>query len=275
MHELSPSEFHRVRPLFADIQYHRPAIFSVLEAIQPGRVFVDSTHDPAAVMLYSDFCYLAGEPQKNDFAQQAIDLLKHQVFPHRSDMMMIFPFNQAWQFALEVLLQPYRPEHYERSTFDFDPRRYRELHSGWQQRIPAGFSLRRLDASTLPEVGGMPGSWGSIDNFLANGFGFCLVDETQPDEHTGFAASAQTVFVGDHHAETGVGTREAYRRKGLATAVCCAYIDHCIEQGIIPDWGCVLNEASEQLAYKMGYTTKHNWPFTYIWIGKPAMEQAA
>ena len=107
--------------------------------------------------------------------------------------------------------------------------------------------------------------WGSVENFLEHGFGFCMLDESQSDEHLAFAASVQTVFVGDCHAETGVETREGYRRKGLATAVCCAYIDLCLQSGIYPEWGCEANnEASERLAYKLGFTNKHETPFLYV-----------
>lgn len=182
----------------------------------------------------------------------------------KQDRLLLFPFTEPWQVALQTILQPYEPKYYERSTFELGVQRYRELHTGWRQHIPSGFSLQRLDAGTALEVGGIPELWGTVENFLSNGFGFCLIDEAQPDARSGFASSAQTVFVGDHRAETGAGTREAYRRRGLATAVCCAFIDHCLQSGIHPDWGCVLNEASEKLAYKLGYGNKRNWPFVYI-----------
>ena len=214
-------------------------------------------------MILSDHCYFSGSPQALDLQADVVDLLVSEVMAHK-EHLLLFPFTEPWQAALQACLEPYQPRRYERTTFDFDDRRFRELHAGWQQRIPAGFSLQRLNASTALEVGGIPGSWGTVENFLANGFGFCLIDESKPDERSGFTASVQTVFVGDRHAETGVGTREAYRRRGLATTVCCAYIDHCLQTGIYPDWGCMYNEASEQLAYKMGYGTKHNWPCLYI-----------
>lgn len=182
----------------------------------------------------------------------------------KQDRLLLFPFTEPWQVALQTILQPYEPKYYERSTFELDVQRYRELHTGWRQHIPSGFSLQRLDAGTALEVGGIPELWGTVENFLSNGFGFCLIDEAQPDARSGFASSAQTVFVGDHRAETGAGTRQAYRIRGLATAVCCAFIDHCLQSGIHPDWGCVLNEASEKLAYKLGYGNKRNWPFVYI-----------
>jgi hypothetical protein len=192
-----------------------------------------------------------------------VELLEIEVMPEK-EHLLFFSFSEPWEAALQAALQPYDPQRYERTTFQLNEQRYRELHTGWQQRIPAGFSLRPIDAGTALEVGGIPELWGTVENFLAHGFGFCVIDESQPDARSAFAASAQTVFVGDCHAETGVGTREAYRRRGFATLVSCAYIDHCLQAGIYPDWGCVYNEASENLAYKMGYGGKRNWPFLYV-----------
>ena len=91
-----------------------------------------------------------------------------------------------------------------------------------------------------------------------------MIHEAQPDVHSGFASRAQTVFVGGGHAETGVETRESYRRRGLATIVSCAFIDHSLQNGIHPDWGCGDNDASERLAMKMGYGNKRTWPLLYI-----------
>jgi hypothetical protein len=263
MQEINGSDFERVRPLFDLIEYHRPAIFTVLEGTQPGRVFVDRVDHPTAVVMISDFVYFGGSPDALELQSDVVELLEREVMAKR-DRFLLFPFSLAWLAALQSVLQPHEPKYYERNTFAFNAGHYRELHTGWQERIPHGFSLQPLNASTALEVGGIPEMWGSVENFLKNGFGYCLMDEAQLDERSGFASSTQTVFVGDRRAETGVGTREAYRRRGLATAACCAYIDHCLQSGIEPEWGCVLNEASEKLADHLGFGNKRSWPFLYI-----------
>jgi hypothetical protein len=269
MHELPPSNFERVLPLFAPLRYHRPAVFTVIEGRQPGRIFVDRPDDPAAVVLVSDFCYFAGSPAALDPQADVLDLLAREAFPGQR-RQLLFPFTAAWQPVLEdataaaaaATAAAYETHWYQRDTFDFDYPRHRELQSGWQQRIPPGFSLHPLSPTTALEVGGIPELWGSVTNFLANGIGACLLDDAQ----SAFAASAQTVFVGDRRAETGVGTRDPYRRRGLATAACCAYIDGCLESGLQPEWGCVLNPPSEQLAARLGFGNKRSWPFLYVKI---------
>jgi len=73
MDELTVPEFDRARPLFRAIDYHRPAVFAVLEGTQAGRGFVDRRARPAAALIWSDACYLAG--RASDAAFNA-DLLR-------------------------------------------------------------------------------------------------------------------------------------------------------------------------------------------------------
>lgn len=264
MQELSPSAFERVRPLFHHIRHLRAAVFSVLEGNQSGRVWADQVANPRSAVMISDFCYLTSTPDASDFQADTAKWLEDEVL-NRQEYTGIHYFSKPWEAALQTSLQAYEVTRYVRTMFDFDVQRYRELQTGWQKRIPTGFALHRLNAQTALHAGGIPDIWGSVENFLEHGFGFCALDESQDDEHLAFAASVQTVFVGDRHAETGVETREAYRRKGLATALCCAYIDLCLQSGIYPEWGCGDdNEPSERLAHKLGYTGKHEIPLLYV-----------
>jgi GNAT superfamily N-acetyltransferase len=263
MQELSPSEFERARPVFDHVRGLRAAVFTVLERNQAGRVWVDQAVNPTAAVMISDFCYLTSRFGTSDLQADVVSWLQAEVL-HRREYTPVFCLSKPWEAALRSILPAYGVQLYVRSMFGFDARRYREASAGWQERIPTGFALQRTDAQTALDVGGIPQMWGSVENFLERGFGFCMLDEAQPDPHLAFAASVQTVFVGDRHAETGVETREPYRRKGLATALCCAYIDHCLETGIYPEWGCGDNEPSERLAYKLGYTTKHDLTMYYV-----------
>jgi RimJ/RimL family protein N-acetyltransferase len=264
MQELSPSAFESVRPLFDPIRDMRAAVFTVLEGKQTGRVWVDQIAHPRSTVLKLDFYYLTSTPDAAEFPADTVKWLRDEVL-NRQEYTGIWSFSKPWDAALQTSLQAYEVGRYVRSTFDFDAQRYRERHTGWQKRVPAGFAVQRLNAQTTLQADGTAAIWGSVENFLEHGFGFCMLDESQKDERLAFAANAQTVFVGDCHAETGVETREAYRRKGLATAVCCAYIDVCLEKGIYPEWGCEANnKPSARLARTLGYTNEHEFPFLYV-----------
>lgn len=263
MKELSPSDFERVKPLFHHTHDLRAAIYTVLEGNQRGRVWVDQVDNPTTAVMNSDFCYLTSKPDVPDLQAGAVKWLEAEVVNHQ-EWTGIFSFSEPWEAALQTTLQAYEVMRFVRVMFDLDAQRYRELHTGWQKRIPAGFTLQRIDTQTAPYCGGIPDMWGGVENFMKHGFGFCMLDDSQPDVQQALAASVQTVFVGDRHAETGVETKEAYRRKGLATILCCAYLDFCLENGICPEWGCGDNEASELLAIKLGYTNRRERPLLFL-----------
>jgi RimJ/RimL family protein N-acetyltransferase len=263
MQELEVSEFGRVRPLFEGLDCMHAAVFTVLEGRQAGRVWVDRREAPASVLLRSDACYLGGELSE-PFLDELLAYLQAEVIPH-TEHILVFSFADAWRDALDALLAPYEPRRMVRTVYRSDPDAFRDRHAGWQARVPEGYTVARLDASTAAQVGGIPELWGSIDHFLAEGFGFCVTPEGGAREGAN-VSSAQTVFVGDRHAETGIGTEEGYRRQGLATLAASAYLEHCLEAGITPEWGCMYNPVSGSLAGKMGFVKPREIEVTYVHV---------
>jgi len=62
-------------------------------------------------------------------------------------------------------------------------------------------------------------------------------------------------FVGGGQAEITVETHENHRRMGYAELVCSAFIEHCLERGHTPNWGCWdFKAGSVGLAKKLGFT---------------------
>jgi RimJ/RimL family protein N-acetyltransferase len=89
-----------------------------------------------------------------------------------------------------------------------------------------------------------------MDDFLRDGFGFCVF-------HDGQAASACYTYsacVSSGDVEIAVGTVESFRGRGLAKAVCGAAIQHCLDSRLSPQWSCLVdNVASIRLAQSLGY----------------------
>ncbi len=258
MQELEALEFGRVRALFDDIDCMRAAVFTVLEGRQVGRVYVDRREAPTAALMRSDACYVGGEPSRA-FLDELLAYLRAEVMPH-TEHVLLYSFADRWRDALDALLAPYAPRHVLRTVYRFEPDAFRARHAGWRGRVPEGYAVAPIDAVTAPQVGGIPELWGSVDHFLAEGFGFCVTRDGVR------VSSAQTVFVGDGQAETGVGTEEPYRRQGHATLASSAYLEHCLEVGIMPEWGHYYNAASGNLAGKMGFVEPREVEVTYVHV---------
>lgn len=271
--ELSVTEYERARPLFQGIDYHRPAVFTVLEGRgdvlqgRGGRVFVDRRDRPTAALILFDCCYLAGSASNTAFNAALCDLLHAEAMP-KNEHLLLYTFTHGWREALDDLLKEDGVKRVVRTSFDLDANLFHERHHDWRTQVPKGYAVRRMDADLATQAGGLVELWGSIESFLAGGFGFCVLHDDADELHPKVVSSCQTVFVADEHAETGVSTQEPYRRRGLATLAGCAYLEHCIASGIRPEWQCFYNAASENLAQKLGFTNKRGVEVTYVRVAE-------
>ncbi len=258
MHELALAEFERVRPLFQRIDYNRPAVFTVLEG-RGGRVFVDQREKPSTALILFDRCYLAGSASNAAFNAALPDLLRTEMMPQRENLL-IYTFADAWRDVLDDLLREDGVKRVVRTGFDLDPALFQKRHRDWRERIPEGCDIRRIDAEIVAQMHGLADVWGSNESFLTHGFGFCVLYDGK------VVSSCQTVFVADGYAETGVNTEEPYRRQGLATLAGCAYLEHCIANGIRAVWQCYYNAASENLAEKLGFVNRREVEVMYVHV---------
>jgi len=259
MQELDAGAFAVVRELFDGIDFERPAVYAVLEGSQPGRVYVDRTDQPTAAFIWANSHYMAGAFSNAAFRTEVEQLLRTQVMP-RTGHLLLYAYSDAWRNVLGDLLRDDAPQHIQRTAFDWDPARFIAEHREWRARVPAGYCVARIDATTAAQIGVIGALWPSIDAFLSKGFGHCVL---QGDR---VVSSCKTVFVGDGLAETGVETEDSHRRRGLAMLAGCAYLEHCLDCGIRPVWGCFHNAASEALAQKLGFTNRREMEVLYVHV---------
>jgi RimJ/RimL family protein N-acetyltransferase len=124
--------------------------------------------------------------------------------------------------------------------------------------LPEGYSIHRIDAPLaeqlqrdLVDAGVGPwfdDVWGSIARFLEHGFGFVV------QRDGAIVSNCRAWSVKDGVAAIQVSTRARHRQLGLGTAVCRAFIEHCLANGIQPEYSCLEeNTASAALAEKLGF----------------------
>ena len=132
----------------------------------------------------------------------------------------------------------------------------------WRKLIPEGFEVRRIDSeiasrlqANLITAGVGPWFdqvWGNISEFLNGGFGF--IAECEVEGAPFLASNCRSWSVQGGVASIQVSTRAAFRGQGLAVLVCSAFIEHCLEHGLTPEYSCEEeNSASAALALKLGF----------------------
>lgn len=269
VYELSATAFHKVVPLFAAMEHNRAALFSTIEETSPGRVLVDHTEHPATacVEAASSDLYLGGKASDSRFNRALQHLLTTDIMPRLSSgtqiaHLMLYSASEGWRTALDHLLKEHGGRRITRTQFTFCHQRFASLR-GWRECIPDGFHITMAGRGLAEKIPGIVELWGSIDRLLSDGFFFCVMKGNAMVSRSG------SVFVGEGKAEIGVETAEPFRRQGFATLAACACIEHCLEIGLLPQWGCFYNSASGGLAQKLGFVEEAGTEVNYVRIGQP------
>jgi RimJ/RimL family protein N-acetyltransferase len=137
--------------------------------------------------------------------------------------------------------------------------------------VPEGCELRVIDATWFERCryrDYYAAYFGSAEQTLAKGFGFCLV-RGQELLSEAFAADAALGLI-----EIGTITGESYRRRGYGTVTCAHLVQECEARGYRTYWNCSKdNQPSAALARRLGYQTEKE--FRYVGWDSPDGNSAA
>lgn len=255
IYELKTNAFDKVRPLFAGLD--RVAVHAIIEGNCPSRIFVNDTARPTVAFTWNAFRYgyLAGESSNDAFNASLRQLLSETLFPEARDShdpsLVIYPYPESWREKIAALAGEQPLFELARGTFAFAPARFQ--YHNWEDQIPPGFRMQRIDESLLaqsgPEIVAAHGIlWRSPGDFVEKGLGYCLLHDDE------IVSTCFSAFVAGERREISIDTRPDYRRRGLATLTAAALISHCLENGWEPGWECWTdNTPSVRLAEKLGF----------------------
>lgn len=265
MFTLPPESYPSIRPLFEPLNHNRAIVFSVLEGLNPGAVYVDRLENPRAAFLVSvtGFQYLAGEANLPDFNQALVTRLAGDLKP-AEDYMLLLPCTEAWRVTIAALWSDAPGEWAERFEYDF-PAQPSFAPGAWQRDVMAGYTVRPFDRELAGQIPEVIDFWDSLDHFERHGLGVTVL-------HGGHMVShCFSVLVGSGLAEISIETRDSYRRLGLAYLAARAFFDACQEKSLTPHWSCwAYNTASQQLAEKLGFQFACRAPVRVFFLKPPA-----
>jgi tetratricopeptide (TPR) repeat protein len=236
-----------------------PLLYAVLDGRQPGRVWVDDPDNPSAALVWShtECVYAAGGEGDLRWQESLRRLVLDEVIPavksSQRDFISIFSFPDGYADKLAALFQDQVCQRTPMQTFSFD----RVAFEGCQGSIGAlhdGLVLAEIDGQILraPENEGLAQEvahyWGSVDAFLAESYGYCVLDDRWAVSYCYSEA-----YGGRTRAMTAL-TLPGYRELGLATVACAAFVDRCLDEGDDPFWMCDDgNVASRRLSERLGF----------------------
>jgi len=261
MFELQQSEFHRVAFLFESAPYAPSIPNSVIAGIGHGRVFANDVARPTAAFVHNNgACTLAGAADDFRFAEQVCKWLLEF---HGSDYFILYAFPSAWEPLLDRVLGSAAKKR-RRYDFDFNPAKFAQQRS-WKNDAPPGYELRRIDERLMQQIRDVANPysrsyWKSASDFEQHGLGFCAIFQGA------IVGICYTAFAWGVHHDIDIMTVEEHQHRGLGTVLATTFIDHCVENGLIPGWDCwTKNEASVALAERLGFEPRvevsvyHGW----------------
>jgi len=132
--------------------------------------------------------------------------------------------------------------------------------------IPEGYYLKRITKEEMPlltvfNLDIANKFWKSAEDFLQNGFGYCMFSALHEP-----ASICYSACIAGNVAEIDVATLQPYQQKGLARQAVTSFINYCIENNLIANWDCFEdNVGSLKTANSSGFKKVFNYHFLSIY----------
>lgn len=268
MHPVAPS--HPALPALFDTPYLRFVVTAMGATNSPGLVWADDLHAPTTAFIWdtTHSIYFGGSSDNHTFNDELRQFLASTFIP------------QAAQRELGVLklYSPHNDWHTLAPSF-FDglniEARSRVLYTlpaapifAPAPVLPPHLHLLAIDDDLLNQrdltgidalLEEIQSCWTLLERFLDQGFGYCIVSDTD-----GVIAWCTAEYVSPSVCGVGIETLAAHQRAGLATAVAQAFAQHALSLGWQVNWDSWLtNTPSTRVAEKAGFQKVTEYP---IWM---------
>jgi len=228
-------------------------VYSILDQVIEGSVYADneSLHS-LLFQTKSGIYYVYGVLSSEQIVNKLGSLLQESI--EQSKRFTLFSYSNEWNTKIEHRLEGHVKK-LERYTFTFainayNDREKRELpdYEFIKIKQPQIEHCLEFDNQYYEEY------WDSTNNFLENGFGFCLQHGDK------IISEAVTIFKSHQFAEVDIVTDPNYRGKGLASFIAEKFVDYCLLNDIQPCWDCdIHNHASYHLGTKLGFANPQKY----------------
>jgi RimJ/RimL family protein N-acetyltransferase len=236
-----PANHPALPALFDPSVPDNPVLWAVFKGRNTGKALTDDPNHPSQCVVRTDaILTFASRGIGQAFLQEAI-----ASFRQTSPVWLVWPATLSAQ-----LPAPEGGQIAQRLEF-YDPEPRSPLLADLRRQLPAGFEIHPIDRKLLERCewrSDMEFYCGSLENFLANGMGFCLMHDDE------IIVETYVSSFGELYAEIGAITREAYRGRGYAPIACAFLIEACEKRGYQAYWSCDAdNSASIQMGRKLGF----------------------
>lgn len=259
IYQLTPLTVHVAEPLFAGWQ--ESLIWSCLQGCM-GQAWADCIKNPkSARIILADFCYFAGIVNE--------ELVTTEICSqNREFLIMVPPLDATGEEWAQMIEKVYgrrcrRVERYaiKKEPGIFDRQKLEEIVAG----LDSKYQVKLIDEEIFLQTRRQPWATDFTSQFVdyqdyhRRGMGAAVL-------HNGnlvSGASSYTVY--REGIEIEIGTKQDYRRQGLAAVCGARLILECMKRGLYPSWD-AQNKWSVALAEKLGYHFDRAYPAYEVYV---------
>ena len=270
---LAADDYDRARPLFQPLD-DQLATIAILDRSAPASIYVDDPVQLNAALAWTGHrLFLAGSPHQATFNDQVRTLLAEIVTPRAPasgrGIIELKVSSEDWEEPIRsVILQEQDPIKAQRQFYRFQALRY-----DWRSLLPAGFHVESITAELLAEARlahldvlkeELSSERPSVEDFLARSFGVVAIC----DEGNALAGWCTSEYNSGAACEVGIGTLAPYQRRGLATAMGSAFVEHALSRRVTQiGWHCwASNAPSVATALKIGFVKVRDYTTFIAWF---------
>lgn len=259
VYKINREAMNTIAPLFAGWQ--ESLIWSCLQGCM-GEAWADSMENPqAARIVLADFCYFAGKVN--------LELVTEDIKTHsRNFIIMVPPLDESGEEWAQEIEKAYgecckRVERYaiKKEPGIFDKNKLQQIVDS----LASEYEVKMIDEDIFRQTReqewakDFTSQYADYEEYHRRGLGVAVTYQDR------LVAGASSYTVYHEGIEIEIGTKEEYRRKGLATVCGAKLILECMERGLYPSWD-AQNKWSVALAEKLGYHFERAYPAFEIYL---------
>ncbi len=265
IYKLDKKDYQKVRTLLRTPEQKNDLMLNaIINGTNRGTIYVDNIEQPQTALVDETgvISIFIGDAANEKFIYPLREFIDNQLKIDTYEscggtyFLALIP-DENWEKVMKKVVSHREYEWDYEHYFQFNREKFNALKSGYKP-LPKEYTIKKIDAEVINNDSDkiifnvLDEFWYSVDDFLQQGLGYCVLKGDK------IISACLSCCVNGKDHEISVETYdEEEMNKGLATLVCAAYLEHCMENGLTPHWSTLeTNVESNRLGEKLGFEFK-------------------